>query len=84
MTISLHDFFQDEPNKDYKALPSHELDESPCKLIMGIDGNNNRLKLYLCKMHPKIRSIHLSMIEHHIKYVNPIEHKEEILRQLLS
>jgi hypothetical protein len=83
MTTSLHDFFQDDPNKDYKALPSHELDESPCKLIIGIDGNNHRLKLYLCKMHPKTRSIHLSMIEHHIKYVNPKEHKDEILRQLL-
>ena len=83
MTISLHDFLQNDPNKDYKALPSHELDESPCKLIIGIDCNNHGLKLYLCKMHPKIRSIHLSMIEHHIKYVNPKQHEEEILRQLL-
>ena len=81
MTISLHDFFQDDPNKDYKALPSHELDESLCKLIIGIDGNNHWLNL--CKMHPKIRSIHLSMIEHHIKYVNPKQHEGEILRQLL-
>ncbi|MBV9179287.1 MAG: hypothetical protein JO297_19825 [Nitrososphaeraceae archaeon] len=82
MTISLSDFFQDDLNKDYKALPSHELDESPCKLIIGIDDNNHRLKLYLCKMHPKIRSIHLSMIEHHIKYVNLKQHEEEIVRQL--
>ena len=80
MIISLHDFFNDDANTNYKALPIHELDQSPCCLIIGQDNNN---RLYFCKMHPKIRSIHLSMIEHHIKYVNPKEHKEEILRQLL-
>ncbi|HEY6883622.1 MAG TPA: hypothetical protein VI278_06250 [Nitrososphaeraceae archaeon] len=79
MTISLHDFFQDDPNKDYKALPSHELDQSPCRLVIGQDNNN---RLYFCKLHAKIRSIHLSVIEHHVKYVNPQQHKEEISRQL--
>jgi hypothetical protein len=82
MTISLHDFFQDDPNTNYKALPQHELDQSPCRLIIGQDNNNNN-RLYFCKLHAKIRSIHLSVIEHHVKYVNPQQHKEEISRQLL-
>jgi hypothetical protein len=58
--------------------PVHlSLDESPCELIIGDTG-----KLYYCKIHPKIKSPHLEVIEQHCKYKEPEKHKAEILRKI--
>ena len=70
------EFFYDDPDLSYRPLPSHTLDESPCKSIIRIDSHS----LYYCTLHSDIRSYHLDSIEHHIKYKNAEQHKLEILK----
>ena len=72
-------FFYDEPYLPYHPPPPHELQDSPCKLIIRLD---NHSLFYNCTLHPDIRSYHLESIEHHIKYKNPEMHKSEILKLL--
>ena len=61
------------------APPSaHTLDESPCKLIIGIDNHS----FYYCTLHPEVRNIYLESIEHHIKYKDAKMHELEILKSI--
>lgn len=87
----IHDFF-DDLDSQYQPLPSHSFEESPCHPIIGEAQSKINYKndddlvvspiLYLCKLHPKVKSVHLSTIEHHCKYNDPELHKAEILRLL--
>jgi hypothetical protein len=70
-------FFYDEPYLSYHPPPPRELEDSPCKLIIGFDSHSS---LYNCALHPDVQSYHLETIEHHIKYKNPEMHKAEILK----
>lgn len=81
--VSIHDFFYDDPELDYKPLPHHEIHQSPCNLIIGQTDYKTTTSIYFCKLHPDVKSIYLSSIEHHIKYKDPDIHKAEILRLML-
>lgn len=70
-------FFYDEPYMPYHPPPHHDLEVSPCKLIIRFDEHSS---LYNCTLHPDFQSYHLESIEHHIKYKNPEMHKSEILK----
>ena len=76
--VSVDEFFYD-PSASWKPLPEHELDQSPCRQIIGIR-NNYKIPLYYCKLHPDIENAYLETIEHHCKYKEPDKHKTEILR----
>ena len=50
--ISITDFFYDDPTMPYAPLPAHDLDQSPCYVIIDIkDG------YYYCRLHPEIKKI---------------------------
>lgn len=76
-------FFFDDPSitpeNPWKALPEHDLKQSPCYPIIGIR-NNYKIPFYYCKLHPDIQNAYLETIEHHCKYKEPDKHKAEILR----
>jgi hypothetical protein len=75
----VEDFFYDEPGDDYKPLPKHSLEESPCYPIIDMEKKG---VFYYCKVHPKIQSVYLESIEHHCKYKEPDIHRREILSRL--
>jgi hypothetical protein len=77
---SVEDFFYDDPDLPWQALPEHTLEHSPCYPIIERDKNG---KIYYCKLHPNIWNINLESIEHHCKYKEPGEHKTEILKLIL-
>jgi hypothetical protein len=78
--VPVEDFFHDGPDLPWQPLPSHTLEQSPCKPIIVKKG-----KFYYCKLHPKeIKNIYLDTIEQHCKYQDPNLHKAEILRLLMS
>jgi hypothetical protein len=74
-------FFYDEPYLPYHPPPPHELEDSPCQLIIRFDSHSS---LYNCILHPDVQSYHLESIEHHIKFKNPDMHKSEILKLLTT
>jgi len=78
-TKKVEDFFHDEPGIDYKPLPKHSLEESPCYPIVDME---KKSVFYYCKLHPKIQSLYLESIEHHCKYKEAETHKREILSRL--
>lgn len=90
--ISVDEFFTDS-DKLYSALKDHQLEQSPCYLILGIrhvDGVKYDT-IYYCELcqpehvnDSKVTSIHLSVLEHHCKYRDPERHKAEILARLKS
>jgi hypothetical protein len=80
--ISIEDFFYDDPDVEYKPLPKHNLEQSPCYPIIGIHNNKYRVPLYYCKLHPDVENIYLQSIEHHCKFSNPEFHKLEVQRLL--
>jgi DNA replicative helicase MCM subunit Mcm2 (Cdc46/Mcm family) len=76
--ISVEEFFYDNPNTPWEPLPTHNLEQSPCRLIIAKKGT-----FYSCKLHPKeANNIYLDAIEQHCKYKYPEVHKAEILRLL--
>lgn len=70
---SIEAFFKDDVNIPYQPPPPHSLKQSPCLDIIGKEG-----EFYYCKLHPNIQYIHLETMEHHIKYKEPIMHKNAI------
>jgi hypothetical protein len=84
----VEDYFYDDPDSTYRPLPSHSLEQSPCYVVIGQtkgrtdnDGSPHTL-YYYCNLHPNVKSVHISTIEHHCKYNRPELHKAEILRLL--
>jgi hypothetical protein len=73
----VEDFFSDE--SDYRSLPEHSLEQSPCHPII-----QRKDIFYACILHPKARNINLETIEHHCRYKEPDIHKQEILSKLLA
>jgi hypothetical protein len=80
--VSVEDFFFDDPAGRYQALPTHNLQQSPCAPIIGSKTGEKSVLLYYCKLHPKIQNLNLDSIEHHCKYGEPEVHKKEILSRL--
>ena len=75
------EFFHDDPNTSWKALPEHDLKQSPCYPIIDIRSYHNyKIPFYYCKLHPDIENVYLETLEHHCKYSNPAVHKLEILK----
>ena len=81
--VSIEEFFHDcnNPDASWKSLPEHDLKQSPCYHIIGIN-HNRKIQLYYCKLHPNIQNANLESIEHHCKYKEPDVHKLELLRLL--
>jgi hypothetical protein len=83
--IPIDDFFRDGPDKPYSALPSHQLESSPCYPIIGAK-MAGRYTLFWCEIcQPEFgsgTSIHLNSIEHHCKYRDGDRHRVEILSRL--
>jgi hypothetical protein len=79
--ISVEEFFYDDPNTPWKSLPEHNLKQSPCYPIIGVN-DSYKVPLYYCKLHHDVENIYLETIEHHCKYKEPNVHKSEILRLL--
>jgi MCM AAA-lid domain len=73
--VSVGEFFHDEQDVPYQPLSPHTLDQSPCYPIINKIGD-----FYHCKLHPKVRNIHLDPIEQHCKYKDPDLHKAEVER----
>jgi hypothetical protein len=69
------EFFYDDPTMPYAPLPDHDLDQSPCYLIIA-----TKQGYFYCKLHPEIKNVHLKSIEHHIKYKDHGIHKSELLK----
>jgi hypothetical protein len=83
-TMSIEEFFIDNPNQKWHSLPSHTLEQSPCYAVIDkrpYINENGSDTLYFCKLHPNIENINLQSIEHHCKYNNPELHKSEILSE---
>src|ERR671938_551018 len=79
--VSVEEFFYDDPNTPWKALPEHDLEQSPCYPIIGIRTYHNyKIPFYYCKLHLGIENVYLETIEHHCKYKEPNMHKSEILK----
>jgi hypothetical protein len=73
----IEEFFKDDPDTTW-YMPSHDLDQSPCRHIIHKKG-----EFYSCKLHPKeANSIYLDAIEQHCKYKDPDGHKVELLKHL--
>ena len=81
--VSIDEFFHDDPNIPWKPMPDHDLKQSPCYHIIGIN-YNHKISLYYCKLHPNIQNANLETIEHHCKYKDPNLHKSETLKLLSS
>jgi hypothetical protein len=87
--LSIDEFFKDDHDKPYSALPSHSLEQSPCYPIIGIKPAGRHIIMYYCEIcrqefanDPAVANINLSSIEHHCKYKDPERHKAEILARL--
>ena len=74
---SINGFFYDDPNISYTAPQEHTFDQSPCRAIVAI-----KQGYFYCKLHPDIKDAYLELIEHHIKYKDPQEHRSELLKLL--
>jgi len=62
-------------------MPAHNVEESPCYLIIHSKMQDNTI-WYSCNLHPDIKNINLSSIEHHCRYHETGRHKGEILKLL--
>ena len=86
-SLQIKEFFYDKPDSIYRPLPPHPLEQSPCYVIIGqtklkTNNDGSLCTLYSCNLHPNVKSVHISTIEHHCKYDRPKLHKAEILRLL--
>ena len=82
-TVSVDEFFYDDPDTPWKPFPEHDLKQSPCYPIINIRRYHNyKIPFYYCKLHPDIENAYLESIEHHCKYKEPDIHKAEIMRLL--
>ena len=59
-------------------LPNHTLERSPCYPLIMTKAIGKYI-LYSCKLHPRIESIHLGSLEHHIRYTKGDAHESEII-----
>ena len=86
--VSVDEFFKDDPDTQYSTR-NHSLEQSPCYPIIGAKSAGRNI-LYYCEIcQPEfandsvVASIHLSSIEHHIKFKDPDRHRAEILARLV-
>jgi hypothetical protein len=77
--ISTEEFFDGYCNGGPgRALPEHNLEQSPCYSIIGTNRCRGRISYY-CKLHTGIGFVSLHSIEHHCKFQEPELHKSKIL-----
>ena len=82
MATTVEEFFEghdNDINQEWRPLPPHNLEQSPCYAIIGNRKKPNNGGLYYCKLHPHIVNVSLESIEHHCKYDEPELHKLKIL-----
>jgi hypothetical protein len=59
--MSVEEFFIDKSNEEWRPLPFHSLEQSPCYPIIDKRQYNNKsgnsATFYYCKLHPDIENI---------------------------
>jgi DNA replicative helicase MCM subunit Mcm2 (Cdc46/Mcm family) len=78
----VEEFFKTD-DRQILSLPDHSLEQSPCYPIIDSKSKGSHI-WYHCKLHPKVKNVNLSSIEHHCKYSDHNQHKAAILRLLKS